>query len=599
MINGLPPGFLFIGGALLIPLFRGWLRNVYLLFIPFLVFFDLLYLSEGISWTVHFLGYELVFIQVDRLSLLFGYLFVLAAFGCTLFSLHLKSNGELVASFIYVGSALGVVFAGDLISLFIFWETMSLASTYLIWARGEKSSEAAGIRYFLNHLLGGLILFSGILLYVVETGTTQFDFLGLEGFSSWLIFLGFAFNAALPLLHGWLTDAYPEATVTGTVFLSSFTTKTAVYALARAFPGTELLIGLGTLMILFPIFYAVLENDSRKVLAYSLINQVGFMIIGIGIGTTLALNGAVAHAFANVIFEGLLFMCTGAVLFMTGKTKCTELGGLYKTMPITLVFCLVGAASISAFPLFFGFVTKSLIIAAAMDEGMTLTVLALLFASAGVFHHAGIKIPFFIFFAHDSGIRTQEPPFNMLAAMGFYAFLCVFFGIFPSILYRLLPFEVSFEPYTSFHVLAQLQLLFFSALAFIFLKVFGLYPPEERSINVDVDWFYRKGAWVLYHKGENVLSPMFNRVRAFFFENLPEGLVTFSRNPVAAMKIFSIYWVIPLIQMISPNLGRTLVNQLKREREEYPGDILIHWPIGSTVLWVTLFLLGSLLLYYL
>jgi len=599
MINGFPPGLLFIIGALLIPIFRGWIRNVYLLFIPFLAFFDLLTLSEGISWTFHFLDYPLVFARVDRLTLLFGYLFVIAAFACTLFSIHLKNNGELISSFIYMGSALGVVFSGDLISLFIFWELMSLASTYLIWARGAKSSEGAGIRYFLNHFLGGLILFSGILLHVLETGSTQFDFIGLGGLSSWLILIGFAFNAAIPFFHGWLTDAYPEATVTGTVFLSSFTTKAAVYALARSFPGTEVLIGVGLLMTLFPIFYAVLENDTRKVLAYSLINQVGFMITGIGIGTALALNGAVAHAFANVIFEGLLFMCAGSVLFMTGKTKCTDLGGLYKTMPLTLIFCLVGAASISAFPLFLGFVTKSLILSAAEHEGMVITWILLLFASAGVFHHAGIKIPFFIFFAHDSGLRPKDPPINMLLAMGFYAFLCVLIGIFPDILYRLLPFPVEYEPYTPFHVSAQLQLLFFSALAFIFLKVYGLYPPEERAMNVDVDWLYRKGAWRVVGMVDRLISPIVGGMARFFLEALPLSLAWFSKNPMSVIKNIVGKAVLWIIQIARPGRERLLTTWVENEREDYPGESSIQWPIGSTVLWVVLFLLGSLVIYYL
>lgn len=599
MISGIPPGLLFIIGALLIPVFRGRTRNIYLLFIPVLAFFDLLTLSEGVSWTLHFLDYPMVLARVDRLTLLFGYLFVIAAFACTLFSIHLKKNGELISSFIYIGSALGVVFSGDLISLFIFWELMSLASTYLIWARGSKSSEGAGYRYFLNHFLGGLILFSGILLHIIETGSTQFNFIGLESLSSWLILIGFVFNAAVPFFHGWLTDAYPEATVTGTVFLSSFTTKTAIYALARSFPGTEELIGVGILMTLFPIFYAVLENDTRKVLAYSLINQVGFMITGIGIGTALALNGAVAHAFANVIFEGLLFMCVGSVLFMTGKSKCTDLGGLYKTMPLTLIFCLIGAASISAFPLFLGFVTKSLIISAAAHEGMVITWIVLLFASAGVFHHAGIKIPFFIFFAHDSGLRTKDPPMNMRLAMGFYATLCILIGIFPDVLYRILPFPVEYVPYTSFHVSAQLQLLFFSALAFVFLKVYGIYPPEIRALNVDVDWLYRKGVWRVIGALDRSISPIVGRMARFFLEFLPSWLAWFSKDPASVIKNFMGKIFLWSNQITQPAHKRLLEIGLGNDREGYSAESSSDQPIGLTVLWVVLFLLVSLLIYYL
>jgi multicomponent Na+:H+ antiporter subunit D len=295
-------------------------------------------------------------------------------------------------------------------------------------------------------------------------------------------------------LHNWLTDAYPESTPTGTVFLSAFTTKVAVYALARGFPGTELLIYIGATMAMFPIFFAVIENDLRRVLAYSLINQVGFMVCGIGLGTAMAINGAVAHAFNDVVFKGLLFMSMGAVLLRTGKINGSDLGGLYKSMPWTAGFCIVGAASISAFPLFSGFVSKSMVMVAALEDQHTVVWLALLFASAGVFHHAGIKIPYFAFFAHDSGIRCREAPANMLLAMGLAAAICIFNGSYPWLLYDMLPFPVDYEPYTAAHVLTQCQLLFFSALAFVWLNLKGLYPPELPSTNLDVEWSYR---WLL------------------------------------------------------------------------------------------------------
>jgi multicomponent Na+:H+ antiporter subunit D len=313
----------------------------------------------------------------------------------------------------------------------------------------------------------------------------------VDTLAGWLIFLAFGIKCAFPLLHNWLTDAYPEATPTGTVFLSAFTTKMAVYGLARGFPGTEILIYIGAVITCFPIFYAVIENDLRRVLGYSMINQLGFMVCGIGIGTALAINGAVSHAFNDVIFKGLLFMSMGAVLHMTGRINGTDLGGLYKTMPVTTGLCIVGACSISAFPLFSGFVSKSMVMAAALEEGYHWVWLALLFASAGVFHHAGIKIPFFAFFAHDSGIRVREPPLNMLLAMGLAAVLCVYIGTWPAVLYSLLPFPVDYVPYTATHVIAQMQLLFFSALAFTWLKLSGLYPPEMRSVNIDAEWVYR------------------------------------------------------------------------------------------------------------
>ena len=367
------------------------------------------------------------------------------------------------------------------------------------------------------------------------------------------------------MLHGWLTDAYPEATPTGTVFLSAFTTKVAIYSLARGFAGTELLVYIGALMTCFPIFYAVIENDLRRVLAYSLINQLGFMVVGIGIGTELALNGAVAHAFNDVIFKGLLMMSMGAVLHVTGEMRGSELGGLYKKMPRTTILCMVGAASISAFPLFSGFVSKSMVVSAAIQEGHPIVWLMLLFASAGVFHHAGIKIPFFAFFAHESKhvANAHEPPTNMLIAMTMAAVLCIGVGSFPGLLYGLLPYDTGYSPYDVSHVLAQLQLLAFSALAFTWLKLAHIYPPELKSVNLDAEWLYRR-----------VLPEAVRRLLA--------KLAPFDRA---------------LRQLGKSMVQRALLG-LARHHGEY-GVLAQTWPTGSMVTWVAALLGLSLLLYYL
>lgn len=498
MINTVPPAAIFIFGALLIPLLKGRLKSIYLLLLPIAGFINLINIPEGAHWTVRFLDYVLVFGRVDRLSLLFGYVFHLVAFIGILYALHVKDNVQHVAAVVYAGSAMGVIFAGDLLSFYLFWEMLSFSGAVLIWARRTKASLAAGFRYLLIHVAGGLCLLAGIVLYVINTGSIEFGYIGLNGLATYLIFIGFGINCAWPGLHVWLTDAYPESTITGTVFLSAFTTKCAVYALARGFPGAEILIWIGAVMTVFPIFYAVIENDLRRVLSYSLINQIGFMVVGIGIGTELSINGATAHAFADILFKALLFMAMGAVMHQTGKINGTDLGGLYKSMPLTCIFCMVGAASISAFPLFSGFATKSMVIEAAASGGMKVVWFLLLFASAGVFHHAGIKIPYFAFFSHDSGIRTKEPPLNMLLAMGITAFLCIFIGTVPGPLYSILPYPVDYVPYTASHVTASLQLLFFSALAFTLLILSGIYPAEIRAINLDADWFYRKTGIAFY-----------------------------------------------------------------------------------------------------
>ncbi len=546
MIDPVPPALIFIIGALIVPFFKGKLKSAYLLFLPVLGFVNLISIPEGNNWIVGFLDYNLVLGRVDRLSLIFGYIFHLISFIAILYSLHVKDDLQHVAGLVYAGSALGVVFAGDFLSFFVFWEMLTVASIFLIWARRTKASLDAGYRYLLVHAAGGLCLLAGIVIHVNQTGSIEFGYMGLNGLASYLIFFGFGLNCAWPVLHSWLTDAYPEATITGTIFLSAFTTKCAVYALARVFPGTEALIWIGAIMTGFPIFYAVIENDLRRVLAYSLVNQVGFMVCGIGIGTHLAINGAVAHAFNDILFKALLFMSMGAVMYRTGKINGTDLGGLYRTMPLTCIFCMVGAASISAFPLFSGFVSKSMVMDAAAGGHMRGIWFLLLFASAGVFHHAGIKIPFFAFFSHDSGMRPKEAPLHMLIAMGIAAFLCIFIGSFPGPLYSLLPYPVNYVPYTAPHVLGQTQLLFFSALAFTLLLLSGIYPGEMRCVNLDADWFYRKGARLFYRVADRSFNWVNSVCDRVFVKGLAGSLGRLSRDLTAriALLILVSFWIL-------------------------------------------------------
>jgi multicomponent Na+:H+ antiporter subunit D len=546
MINTVPPAAIFIIGALLVPLIKGKWKSAFLLLIPVIGFINLIHIPQGTHWVTRFLGYDLVFGKVDRLSLLFGYIFHLITFISLIYALHVKDDLQHVAGLIYAGSALGVVFAGELFSFFVFWEMLTVSSVLLIWGRRRRASLLAGYRYLLVHAAGGLCLLAGIVLHVNQTGSIEFGYIGLSGLGSYLIFFGFGLNCAWPLLHPWLTDAYPEATVTGVIFLSAFTTKTAVYALARAFPGTEALIWIGAIMTGFPIFFAVIENDLRRVLAYSLINQVGFMVCGIGIGTALAINGAIAHAFNDILFKALLFMSMGAIIYRTGKINGTALGGLYRTMPLTCIFCMVGAASISAFPLFSGFVSKSMVMDAAAQGHMRIIWFILLFASAGVFHHAGIKIPYFAFFSHDSGMRPKEAPFNMLLAMGITAFLCIFIGSYPRPLYSLLPYPVDYVPYTAPHVLGQTQLLFFSALAFSLLLLSGIYPGEQRCVNLDFDWIYRMGSRLFYY----IMAKSLNGINALsekiFVGGLAGYLCRISRDGPARIALLAMVpaWLI-------------------------------------------------------
>ena len=563
MIVEFPPGLLLIGGAVLVPFLKGNLRSAYTLILPLLGIVHLIMLDTGTYGAMSSFGFEQTHVRVDKLSLIFGYIFYIAAILGMLFAWHNDEAMEKSTALVYMGAAIGAAFAGDLITLFFYWELAAIASVFLIWAARTDRSFQAGFRCLLIYMVSGVLLLTGIAMYAKASGNVEFNNIGLDSPGGIFIMLAFGIKCAFPLLHNWLQDAYPEASVTGTVFLSAFTTKLAVYALARGFAGTEVLIWIGVAMTAFPIFFAVIENDLRRVLAYSLNNQLGFMVAGIGIGSTLAINGAVSHAFAHIIYKALLFMTIGAVLYRTDTAKGSELGGLYKTMPWTTGFCIVGGASISAFPLFSGFVAKSLTMSAVIGGYYVWTFVGLLVASAGVMEHSGIKIPYFAFFGRDSGIRCQEAPIHMCLAMGIAAALCIGIGCFPEPLYALLPYPVDYEPYADFgHSLTQVQLLLFAALAFAVLLRTGLYPPEQNAINLDTDWLYRRLA------PKVVCSVMNNLVI------VTNGLSAATRS-----------------------VGRALMRSVIRHYGP-EGTLARTWPTGSMVLWIAVLLAASLVLYF-
>ncbi len=494
MIEGLNPALILIFGALLVPLFPQPWRRVYVIALPLVSMLQLAMHPFGSFAEVALYGMTLDTFRLDGLSFVFALIFHIAAVLGVIYAIHDDDPIHPTAGLVYAGAAIGAALAGDLLTLFVYWELTAASSVFLIWARRTESAYKAGMRYLLIQVGSGVILLSGLAFHYSQTSSLSFNEMDLTTIGGKLIFLAFGIKCAFPFLHNWLQDSYPEATASGTVLLSAFTTKLAVYALARGYAGTDMLIWIGAIMTAFPIFYAVIENDLRRVLAYSLNNQLGFMVVAVGIGTPLALNGAAAHAFCHILYKALLFMSMGAVLLRTGTCKGSELGGLYKSMPFTTVCCIIGAASISAFPLFSGFVSKSMIVSAVAGEHLTLVWLMLIFASAGVFHHSGIKIPYFAFFAHDSGIRCEEAPMSMRVAMGITAALCIGIGVFPGALYAILPYPVDYVPYTVAHVITQLQLLMYSALAFTVMMLWKIYPPELKSVNLDTDWIYRRVA---------------------------------------------------------------------------------------------------------
>lgn len=533
-MTDITPGILMIIAAVFVPYLPHHIRQIFMLGAIALSAFSLS-AGAGIHWSISVLGQELILHHADHLTLPFGIIFHIAAALNVIYGWHEKKAMEHTAGLAYAGAAIAAVHSGDLITLFIWWEATAITSVFLILASGTERANKAAMRYLLVQVASGVMLLAGASLYWREVGSLAFGAMALGSLGTWLIFLAFGIKAAFPLLNGWLQDAYPEATILGTVMLSAFTTKLAIYAFARGFAGTEYLIWIGAAMTAFPVFFAVIENDLRRVLAYSLNNQLGFMIVAIGIGTELAINGAVAHAFAHIIYKALLFMSIGSVMYRVGTAKATELGGLYKSMPLTMIFCIIGAMSISAFPLFSGFTAKAVIMKAVGYEGLVFVYLVLLAASAGVLHHSGIKIPYFTFFGHDSGLRPKEAPFNMLVAMAIASFLCIAIGVMPTQFYQILPYSLGYQPYDASHIVGQFQLVIFAMLAFTFLMRFGFYPPEILSTVLNSDWIYRRlipriGSPVL--AAANKLSIMGNNIIVSSAKKIMSGTLYVYQHPL-------------------------------------------------------------------
>jgi multicomponent Na+:H+ antiporter subunit D len=540
MISPVHPALIFILGALLLPLAPGRkTKQALLLLVTLAGMADLFILPAGTYWSYKFLSYQLIFGRVDKLSLCFGYAFGIVAFLSAIYALHVKEYGQHSATLLTVGSTLGIIFAGDMLTLFAFWELLAVSSVFVVWYGRSRRAYDAGFRYLMVHLFGGALLLAGVAMHVLETGSTEFVKMNSGNLSSTLILISFLINAAVPPLHAWLSDAYPEASPTGSVFLTAFTTKSAVYVLIRAFPGSEALIWLGAIMALYGIVYAVLENDIRRLLAYHIISQVGYMVCGVGLGSEMALNGSTAHAFSHILYKALLFMGVGAVIEVTGRAKMTELQGrnLYRQMPVCLTLYMIGGFSISSVPLFNGFISKTMVVDAASELHRPVIHMLLHIASIGTFLHTGLKLPYGTWFGRvrpgeqADRIAAKEPPFNMLLAMGLVAFLCILTGVYPKLLYDLLPYPVAYTAFTAYKVVGAVQLLTFTAVAFF---LFRAKVGGEPTISLDTDWFYRKGG-SFFFRFCGTLSDVRSTLQGSA-ARMVERITAMSANPVQSLR---------------------------------------------------------------
>ena len=572
-IPNVPPAFIYFAGAALIPLLgMGKARKIYLVVLAALGLIAVALIRPQTDWVFSVLpGFELTFLHADSLSLIMGYIFAIIGAAAIIYSLDIvKENGELVCGLLYLGSALGAVFAGDFFTLYIFWEIMAFSSVGLIWYSRTERATNAGMRYIIFHLLGGCALLGGILIHYMNTGSITIGPVE-SGIGYFLLLIGIGVNTAFISLHSWLPDSYPKATIAGAVFMCVFTTKTGVYVLARTFPGVEAVAYMGGVMCLYGVAFALMQNDVRKLLSYHIVSQVGYMVAGIGIGTYIGINGGIAHVFNHILYKALLFMCMGAVIYSTGKHNLTELGGLAKKMPITMITCMIAAFSISGVPGFNGYVSKGMVIHAAELEGMHILVLMLLLGSVGTFL-SFLKLTYFTFFKKNDEIEAKEAPLPMLIAMSAVAFLCVAIGVYPKMLYGILPYAgeaLHYHAYAFGHTIGTLELLMMTAVGFLALQF--VFSPHDR-ITYDIDYLYRKAGRGFIWFCEQPLVTVAN----FFdksLQKLADAIVWFSRNPTAASRI--------LVVMVGAVVTRPFFNpsyrQYARDLEElkrmYPGEV--------------------------
>jgi multicomponent Na+:H+ antiporter subunit D len=592
-ILNIPPALIYIAGAAVLPLVgRGKARKLYLIVLAALGLLGVALLKPQTSWGFAVLpGLELTFLHADPLSLIMGYIFAIIGGAALLYSLEVtKETGEYTCILLYLGSALGAVFAGDFFTLYIFWEIMAFSSLGLIWYSKTERATNAGMRYILFHLFGGCALLGGIIIHYMNTGSIAVGPVEL-GIGYLLLLIGIGVNTAFIPLHTWLPDSYPKATIAGAVFMCVFTTKTGVYILARTFPGVEAIAYMGGLMCLYGVAFALLQNDVRKLLSYHIVSQVGYMVAGIGIGTYVGINGGIAHVFNHILYKSLLFMCMGAVIYATGKNNLTELGGLAKKMPITMITCIIAAFSISGVPGFNGYVSKGMVIHAAELEGMHILALALIAGSVGTFL-SFLKLTYFTFFRKNDELEAKEAPWPMLIAMSVIAFLCVALGVYPQVLYGILPYaETAFHyhAYAFGHTIGTVELLMITAVGFFLLQF--VFSPHER-ITYDIDHLYRKAGRGFIWLCEQPLVTVAEFIDKGLLR-IADAFVWFSKNPTAASRIMVAMVTTVVLRTFNPTYGQDL-EKLKRQSVEEP---IVSVSLGTAVLLVLIMFTLYLVIY--
>lgn len=558
-----PPFLAYLLGALLLPLIPARLRHEWMLLVTIIGLASITLLEPGYNgWDISLLpGISLSLLAVEGLSIVVGYAFAGVAVLVVIYAFGRGGLWFQAATLLQIGSGIGIVFAGDFITLFLFWELLALTSLLLIW-HGGADAEAPGYRYLMLHILGGAVLLGAIAMQFAETGSLSIS-PAVPGIVSLLFLIGIGLNAGIIPFHVWIPDSYPRASIVGSVVLCIFTTKAAVYLLARVLSGSEAVMYMGAIMVVYGIVFALLQDDMRSLLSYHIISQVGYMVAAIGIGTTLALNGGIAHLFNNIVYKTLLFMVVGAIIYQTGRHRLSELGGLRHSMPLTFAASLIASAAIAGFPGLSGYVSKELIVAAAAESGYFTLETLLLIGSIGTFL-SFIKLNYYAFIKEKIDLIARDPPVPMQIAMLMTASACLIYGVYPRILFSILPYPVTHDIFGITHIV-EMIIIFAAVLLNLWvvrsmIKKPTYHPPDMMAL-------YRAGGRGILFLSHTAL-PAISGAISVFIGRVVGAAAWFSRNPVMAADIMAH----SLSASLSPN------EAVRREKESRLSELLTMYP---------------------
>jgi len=583
-----PPSLLFLIGLLFVPILRGGARKCWTLLLGAAGIVMVLSIGSSAPDLVVAIipGIETILLTTDPMRQLAGTIFALSGFLVIIYATYrdlprLETMGILAS----VAAALGIVYAGDLITVFVFWELLALASLAIIWSSKDSQSSAAGYRYLLFHIFGGACLLGGIVYTIVTTGTAEIGAVG-DGMGFLLLFIGIGINAAFIPLHTWLPDAYPTASVVGSGALCIFTTKAAVFLLAAIGGWGIALAYMGGVMALYGAVYALMQDDIRRLLSYSVISQGGYMVAAIGVGTVAGIDAGLAHLVDDILFKSLLFMAAGAVVMRTGSGRLSELGGLARTMPKTTVCAVIGGLALAGLPGFNGAVSKGMVLEAAE---MLPYLAPLLIISAVITVIYVIRFLYLGFFRPASGTREgrlpDDPPTPMMIAMGVTALICILIGLYPPFLTSLLPGMTAAHPFGPSHLLESA--LIFGAAGVLLLILAPLRRPWL-GVETDVDLLYIRAGRLVGWIAKNPL-PHGADLIGTSLQRILSTLRIISANPPVACQIAIRSIALPLVRAFSdPSKTRAYEERLSHMKDQYPDEQISIWGGGYGIIFISI-----------